>query len=129
MYKDILCKLLDSLVEAVGDLPRMESQLFADWDGPVEELHVRKYKTSSHQLQLLCDTHFRTFVFSKFLQPVIPEDLVDSYKENIRELIEEHRIGVELRVQDFDPFIKLVNGEASYILASAPNLFVYETYW
>ncbi|XP_034234713.1 dynein heavy chain 7, axonemal isoform X2 [Thrips palmi] len=83
MYRDILCKLLDLLVESVGDLPRMESRLYADWDGPVEELH-----------------------------PVIPEDLIESYKENIKELIEEHRIGVEMRVEDFDPYIKLVNSEA-----------------
>lgn len=57
MYKDILCKLLDSLVEAVGDLPRMESQLFADWDGPVEELHVRRYKFLTNQFGFLNNHH------------------------------------------------------------------------
>lgn len=43
MYRDVLCKLLDLLVESVGDLPRMESRLYADWDGPVEELHVFQF--------------------------------------------------------------------------------------
>jgi len=44
-------------------------------------------------------------------QPVIPEELIESHKKEIEELIEEQQIGVELRVGDFDDHIHLINGE------------------
>lgn len=38
--------------------------------------------------------------------------MIDDYKQQIKDLLENQRIGPELRVQDFDDFMPLINGEA-----------------
>ncbi|CAH2067322.1 unnamed protein product, partial [Iphiclides podalirius] len=47
-----------------------------------------------------------------FLQPIIDEELIEGYKKSIIGLINEQRIGPELRVQDFDDYVCLLNGES-----------------
>lgn len=51
-----------------------------------------------------------------FQQPIIDNDLVEGYKKQIADLINEQRIGPELRVQDFDNYICLLNGEVGSLL-------------
>nr|CAI5837422.1 unnamed protein product [Callosobruchus analis] len=43
--------------------------------------------------------------------PIIPHELIEVYKNQIREVLDEQRIGPELRVQDFDEFLPLINGQ------------------
>ncbi|CAG9863347.1 unnamed protein product [Phyllotreta striolata] len=44
------------------------------------------------------------------MDPIIDNDIVNEYKEQIKEMLEDQRIGPELRVQDFDEFLPLING-------------------
>jgi hypothetical protein len=53
------------------------------------------------------------FVIFLSLQPTIPDITVEDYKQQIRDLLENQRIGPELRVQDFDEYMPLINGEVS----------------
>lgn len=45
-----------------------------------------------------------------FLKPAIPKSIIQEAKEKIIFLLEEQRIGPELRLQDFDDYISLMNG-------------------
>lgn len=47
-------------------------------------------------------------------QPIIPEEIVENYKARIKLLLEDARVGPELRVQDFDKYMPLFNGEVIY---------------
>lgn len=51
--------------------------------------------------------HFALIIY--FLQPIMLEEILESYKHRITELIQEHRIGPELQMQDFDEHITLIN--------------------
>ncbi|KAI4465685.1 dynein axonemal heavy chain 7-related [Holotrichia oblita] len=82
-FKDKLTKVLDDIVVAVMTVPRVESQLYLDFQGAVT-----------------------------FLKPVIPETIVEGYREQLFTLLDDQRIGPELRVQDFDEYMPLINGEA-----------------
>lgn len=44
-------------------------------------------------------------------QPLIPQTIVDEYKEGVRIMLENNRIGPELKMQDFDNYVHLINGE------------------
>ncbi|XP_041972117.1 dynein axonemal heavy chain 7 isoform X2 [Aricia agestis] len=46
------------------------------------------------------------------LKPIIDQELVEHYKTTVTNLINEQRIGPELRVQDFDDYVCLLNGES-----------------
>lgn len=46
-----------------------------------------------------------------YFKPTIPEDIVDDYTDRISNLLDDERIGPELRVQDFDDYMPLINGE------------------
>ncbi|CAH0689857.1 unnamed protein product [Chilo suppressalis] len=83
-FKDQLCLLYDFLIDACRQCPRLETLLYQDYD-PSE---------------------------STTLKPIIDEDLVDDYKKLVAELISEQRIGPELRVQDFDDYVCLLNGDS-----------------
>lgn len=48
-----------------------------------------------------------------FFQPIIDNDLVEDYKKKVADLINDQRIGPELRVQDFDDYVCLLNGDVS----------------
>lgn len=43
---------------------------------------------------------------------MIPEEIVDDYKIRIKLLLEDARIGPELKIQDFDEYMPLINKEA-----------------
>ncbi|XP_047987651.1 dynein axonemal heavy chain 7-like [Leguminivora glycinivorella] len=62
------------------------------------------------------------------LQPIIDEELIEGYKKQISDLISEQRIGPELRVQDFDDYVCLLNGESmsgveAFINSDPPKTF------
>lgn len=46
----------------------------------------------------------------KLLKPVIPARLIDDCRNRIFNMLEEQRIGPELRLQDFDDYMSLMNG-------------------
>lgn len=46
---------------------------------------------------------------------MIDSELVDNYAKQISNLIDEQRIGPELRIQDFDDYVCLLNGTVSFI--------------
>lgn len=46
---------------------------------------------------------------------MIDSELVEKYKKSIADLIDEQRIGPELRIQDFDNYVCLLNGEVIYM--------------
>nr|CAH7763979.1 unnamed protein product [Callosobruchus chinensis] len=80
-FKETLIGLTDLIVEAVTDIPRLEMKLYHDWGDEA------------------------------FLKPIIPNELTEVYKNRIKEVLDEQRIGPELRVQDFDEFLPLINGQ------------------
>ncbi|KAJ8926978.1 hypothetical protein NQ314_020603 [Rhamnusium bicolor] len=80
-FREALINIIDSIVEAVKIIPRLETKLYLDWSGPE-----------------VC------------LKPTILEEIVMNYKIQIRDMLEDQRIGPELRVQDFDRFLPLMNG-------------------
>lgn len=49
-------------------------------------------------------------------QPIIDNDLIEKSKKQVADLISEQRIGPELRVQDFDDYICLLNGQVWFLL-------------
>ncbi|XP_030383339.1 dynein heavy chain 7, axonemal [Scaptodrosophila lebanonensis] len=77
-----LLRVIDSIVMAVQMLPRIESKLYTD-------LKISK-KT--------------------YLTPAVPDSIVADTRNRICAMLEEQRIGPELRLQDFDMFIDLING-------------------
>ncbi|KAI8428218.1 hypothetical protein MSG28_002442 [Choristoneura fumiferana] len=50
------------------------------------------------------------FVLKDPNAPIIEAEIVESYKKKMADLINEQRIGPELRVQDFDDYVCLLNG-------------------
>ncbi|ERL86097.1 hypothetical protein D910_03511 [Dendroctonus ponderosae] len=82
-FRDVLIHEIDAIVDAVMDIPRLETKLYLDWVEPIE-----------------------------YLKPTIPNETIDIYKQEIKDLLENQRIGPELRVQDFDEYMPLINGEA-----------------
>ncbi|KAG5878487.1 hypothetical protein JTB14_010272 [Gonioctena quinquepunctata] len=80
-FRDTLIHLVDDITDAVMDIPRLETNLYVDWQ---EEA---------------------------VLKPIVPEETVMAYKIRIRDMLEDQRIGPELRVQDFDEFLSLINGK------------------
>lgn len=46
-----------------------------------------------------------------FFQPVILDEIVNECRKLVEETLHEQRIGPELRVQDFDDYIHLINGD------------------
>ncbi|XP_068140477.1 dynein axonemal heavy chain 7 [Drosophila tropicalis] len=77
-----LMRVIDSIVMGVQMLPRIEGKLYTD------------LKISN----------------KIFLTPAVPESIVQDTKNRICAMLEEQRIGPELRLQDFDAFIDLING-------------------
>ncbi|CAH1117610.1 unnamed protein product [Phaedon cochleariae] len=80
-FREVLITLVDNIVDAVMDIPRLETKLYLDWKEEV------------------------------FLRPTILEEIVMGYKIQIRDMLEDQRIGPELKVQDFDEFLPLMNGK------------------
>ncbi|KAJ8726571.1 hypothetical protein PYW07_001269 [Mythimna separata] len=83
-FKDQLSLLYEFLIDACRQSPRLETLLYQDYSD----------------------------VTRATLRPIIDHELRKHYKKQIVELIAEQRIGPELRVQDFDDYICLLNGES-----------------
>lgn len=80
-FRHELLKMIDVIVKAGNSFPRIESKVYMD-----------------------------TQAGDDFLKPAIPLDIIDSCKARIHEILEEQRIGPELRMQDFDDYMDLMNG-------------------
>jgi dynein heavy chain, axonemal len=74
--------MTDLIVNAVKAFPRIETKFYMDVEGEVI-----------------------------LLKPAIPKDIVDRCRLQIQEMLEEQRIGPELRMQDFDDYMSLMNGK------------------
>ncbi|KAK5646414.1 hypothetical protein RI129_004878 [Pyrocoelia pectoralis] len=85
-FRDVLMKVIDAILEAVTILPRIETQLDSNFQGEI-----------------------------KYLKPIIPNVIVENYKIELKSMLADQRIGPELRVQDFDEYMPLINGEVSNI--------------
>ncbi|XP_068620866.1 dynein axonemal heavy chain 7 [Battus philenor] len=92
-FREQLCLLYDFLIDACRQTPRLETMLYQDFD-------VTSRST---------------------LKPIIDNELVEQYKSHISNLINEQRIGPELRVQDFDDYVCLLNGESMTLVENFIN--------
>lgn len=77
-----LLRMIDVIVKAGNSFPRIETKVYMD--APAAD---------------------------QFLKPAIPMDIIESCRERIHEVLEEQRIGPELRMQDFDAYMNLMNGK------------------
>lgn len=77
-----LLKMIDVIMKAGNSFPRIEMKVYMD------------SQTSD-----------------EFLKPAIPLDIVEACRLRIHEVLEEQRIGPELRMQDFDDYMNLMNGQ------------------
>lgn len=77
-----LLKMIDAIVKAGNSFPRIETKVYIE--GQMSE---------------------------EFLKPAIPMDIVENSRVRIHEVLEEQRIGPELRMQDFDDYMDLMNGK------------------
>ncbi|KAK0178126.1 hypothetical protein PV328_002104, partial [Microctonus aethiopoides] len=98
-FTDTLLQLLVSLNRAVCGYPRIERKLYNNWTSK---------KTS--------------------LQPIIHDEILNRYKNQIVELIQEHRISPELQIQHFDKHITLINDEdeefvRNFLSSDVPRTF------
>lgn len=41
-FRDVLINEIDAIVDAVMDIPRLETKLYLDWSEPIEYLKVSK---------------------------------------------------------------------------------------
>ncbi|CAH0726011.1 unnamed protein product, partial [Brenthis ino] len=83
-FRDQLCLLYDFIIDACRQSPRLETLLYQD------------YVITSRVT----------------LRPIIDNDLVEDYKKKVADMINDQRIGPELRVQDFDNYVCLLNGDS-----------------
>ncbi|XP_050670474.1 dynein axonemal heavy chain 7-like [Leptidea sinapis] len=84
-FRDQLGLLYDFIIDACRQTPRLETILYQDY----------------------------VITTRVTLRPVIDNEIIEGYKKSIIDLINEQRIGPELRVQDFDDYVCLLNGESS----------------
>ena len=77
-----LLKMIDVIAKAGNTFPRIETKVYMD------------SQTSE-----------------EFLRPAIPMDIIEKCRVRIHEVLEEQRIGPELRMQDFDDYMDLMNGK------------------
>lgn len=77
-----LLRMIDVIVKAGNSFPRIESKLYMD-----------------------------SQTNDEFLKPAIPMDIVERCRVKIHLVLEEQRIGPELRMQDFDDYMDLMNGK------------------
>ncbi|XP_073981598.1 dynein axonemal heavy chain 7-like isoform X2 [Rhodnius prolixus] len=88
-FKQYLLEAYDLMLNAVADFPRIEYKIFLD-------------------------LRFE----DNYLKPEIVPEFVETHRKQISNMLDNQRIGPELRIQDFDPFINLINGEAVGEVAS-----------
>lgn len=73
--------MIDSVVNSVKMFQRIESKVYVD----VGKIDI-------------------------FLKPAIPPDFIEECRCKIYQMLEDQRIGPELRLHDFDPYLSLMNG-------------------
>lgn len=73
--------MIDSVVNSVKMFQRIESKVYVD----VGNIDI-------------------------FLKPAIPPDFIEECRCKIYQMLEDQRIGPELRLHDFDPYLSLMNG-------------------
>jgi dynein heavy chain, axonemal len=81
-FRSELLKLIDVIVKAGNSFPRIETKVYMDSQGSEE-----------------------------YLKPAIPNEIIEDCRVRIHEILEEERIGPELRMQDFDNYMNLMNGK------------------
>lgn len=74
-------RMIDCIVNAVKLFQRIESKVYVD----VSNKNI-------------------------FLKPAIPPDFVEECRTKVYNMLEDQRIGPELRLHDFDPYLSLMNG-------------------
>lgn len=106
-FRSAILAVYELMVLAVNNMQRLESKLNPDAE------NAQEMKVSSiygfyfyHKLYLAFSVDFYLY----FLQPIIDEEYIDANKIRVLATLEEQRIGPELRVQDFDEYIDLING-------------------
>lgn len=82
-FHDEILRMIDVIVRASQIFPRIEKKMFLD--NPI-------------------------IMDEDYLRPNIPGVIIQECKQQIHELLEEQRIGPELRMQDFDKYMTLMNG-------------------
>ncbi|XP_053674809.1 dynein axonemal heavy chain 7 [Anopheles nili] len=98
-----ILKIIDNIVKSVKSFPRIERQIYPDLPCPHETL-----------------------------RPEIPPEVINVCKEKIHDILEEQRIGPELRMQDFDNYMTLMNGsdidDIERFMEKRPSFEEYCTY-
>lgn len=80
--------MVDGIVNAVKMFPRIESKVYVDVE-----------------------------ISNTFLKPAIPPDFIEDNRLTLYNMLEDQRIGPELRLQDFDEYMSLMNGlDAEFIV-------------
>ncbi|XP_036230121.2 dynein axonemal heavy chain 7 isoform X1 [Bactrocera oleae] len=96
-----LLRIIESIVMSVDQMPRIENKLYTE-------------------LKISDQYH---------LKPTIPESIIANARNRICVMLEDQRIGPELRLQDFDQYIDLMNGvdaeRISKFIASEPTFEQY----
>lgn len=92
-----LNRIIDSILNAVQMFPRIEFQFPNVINGPTP-LFAQPTQTNPTAAAIV------------YLKPIIPPHFVTDCRQKIEELLEEERIGPELRLQDFDEYLSLMNG-------------------
>ncbi|XP_045470082.1 dynein axonemal heavy chain 7 [Harmonia axyridis] len=81
-FKEAIIGILDQMIESIMTIERLETKLYLD---------CQKYVTC--------------------LRPIIAEEIIWDYKVKINALLDQQRLGPESRVQDFEKYMPLINGE------------------
>lgn len=86
-----IIRMIDTIVRASKIFPRIEIKMYPDGVNDMDNC---------------------------MLKPDIPEQIITECKEKIHLMLEEQRIGPELRMQDFDKYMSLMNGEDIDVISS-----------
>ncbi|XP_011298266.1 dynein heavy chain 7, axonemal-like [Fopius arisanus] len=80
-FGKVLCGILDTVIDAVGGIERLETQLYLDWSGPPAHL-----------------------------KPKVSPAIVEKYKQEIGELLEEQKIEPDEKMDKLREHSRLYNG-------------------
>lgn len=83
-----IMRMVDCIANAAKMFPRIESKVYVDVE-----------------------------ISNMYLKPAIPPDFIEDNRYALYRMLEDQRIGPELRLQDFDQYMSLMNGlDAEYII-------------
>lgn len=92
-FSSELIRMIETIVRASKIFPRIESKMSPD-------------------------ATLNTYYDNNMIKPDIPKQIIIECKRKIHLMLEEQRIGPELRMQDFDQYMSLMNGEDIDIITS-----------